>query len=219
MKAIFILFVALLFEVTAYAQNDILFEIGARLRVTPIYLNPSPNLVIDERPLLMQQDAHLSGLSTIFGITGSLSKRISLTYRAAVRYDEFYADLSRNIPGTNAYLKRVFLDHSFTLLTELKKWDRSKLLIGLGFSSNNHNSDYSYTIFHRDPISGNQVRISTSDDFRFSTFDLPFRYQRKRFTWDLTSSITNKHRFYLQKGRFILLQLSASYMIPTNQKN
>lgn len=218
MKTINSIFLILLFTLSVNAQNNISFEVGARFRITPIYLKTNYDIIIDERPMLIQQDSHLSGLATVFGINGSLSQKLSFNYRAAVRYDEFYADLSNNTAGPNAYIKRVFLDHNFSVLAQLKEWERAKLSIGFGFSSNNHNSDYSYTVFRRDPVSGDQVRISTSDDFRFSTFDLPIRYQRSRFIWDLTGSITNKHRFFLQKSRFVLLQLTTLYTIPLKKE-
>lgn len=207
----FVLFTSLLiFAISAIAQNKVEFETGVRLRVTPIYLRNGADVVISDKPFLMQQDAHISGLSVLGGFKYHVSNKFSTGYRMHIRYDEMYAEIS--FGGTvNKYKKALLLDHSLSALYEVYRKNKFSIDAGLGISFNNKNSEYAYSYYRPNPISGGMDQYTTSGDFKFSTLDLPLNFSFDKVTLNFTSSITMEHNFFLQKSDFVLFNLSVIY--------
>ncbi len=150
MKLLIFITSLLIITFSGFAQSTLELETGLRLRVTPIYLKVNRDVVVSDMPVLMQQDAHISGLSVLGGLKYNTSKFI-LGYRLHLRYDEMYAEISSN--GTlNKYKKALLLDHSFSAMYQTYKKNNFSIDAGLGISFNNNNSEYSYSYYRTNPL-------------------------------------------------------------------
>lgn len=207
----------LIITISGIAQSKFQLETGVRLRVTPIYLRINRDAIASDIPFLMQQDAHISGLAVLGGLKYHLQEKFFLGYRLHLRYDEMYAEISPD--GVfNEYKKALLLDHSFSTLCEVFRKNKFNIDAGIGISFNNNNSQYSYSYYRNNPVTGGRDKFTTAGNFRFPTLDLPLNFSWEKVTLNLTSSITMKNKFFLQKSDFILLNLSGIYRFDLTKK-
>jgi hypothetical protein len=208
------------FFTTANAQTKFDFELGSRLRVTPIYLRAGGGLGSDERYIAMQQDPHISGLSLVTGIRYKAGKKILLGARCFIRYDELFAEIRRDsILSINNYIKRIMIDYQLYGLYQVIEKEKYTLNAGLGLTFCNNNTVYSYNIYRTIQPNNQIIQISLASDFRFTTVDLPIELQKNRFRFGLTTSITMKHKFFAIPSDFLAFNLSMIYAIPLRAKS
>ena len=188
------------------------FFIGARLRATPIYLGNQESFG-PANGHVMQQDAHLSGLSLFSGIEYPLSKKMNIGYQLFCRYDEFLTEIPPLNGGIKEPINRFFFDHSVFTNYQWKSIGKLKIRNGIGFSINNLNSSYS---FWRDD-GGDSLFVN--EKFVFPTLDLPMDFQWNRFYLTFTPSFSLKNPFPILQSQFLLLHFSARYNLFANQKN
>jgi hypothetical protein len=188
------------------------FSIGTRLRVTPIYLGKLESF----GPVnghVMQQDAHLSGLSLFSGIEYPLSKKMNIGYQLFCRYDEFLTEIPPLNGGIKEPINRFFFDHSLFINYQWQSDRKLKIKNGLGFSINNLNSSYSYW---RDD---GTASLFMNDKFIFPTFDLPMDFELNRLCLSFTPSFSLKNPFPILQSQFLLLHFSARYNLFANPKS
>jgi len=186
--------------------------IGTRLRVTPIYLGKLESFG-PANGHIMQQDAHLSGLSLFSGIEYPLSKKMNIGYQLSCRYDEFLTEIPPTNGGIKEPISRFFFDHSLFTNFQWKSNGKLKIRNGIGFSINNLNSSYSYWRDDGDDS------LFVNEKFVFPTFDLPMDFQWNRFYLTFTPSFSLKNPFPISKSQFLLLHFSARYNLFAKEKN
>lgn len=219
MKKLFsILVVTFILPLLIVAQSKFSFETGIRLRVTPVYLKKTSGFITDPRLILMQQDAHINGLSVLAGLRYKVNNRLSAGIKVFLRYDELFAELNLDSNFNNKYVNRLMVDYGIYGLYKIVETEKYNINAGLGLTFCNKNTNYSYNYYQLIPFTTTYEKITGASDFNFSTLDLPIEYERNRFRFGLTTSISNKHKFYVHPGDFLLFNLSVAYTIPLHSK-
>jgi hypothetical protein len=191
----------------AFAQKQKLdIRVISTLRVTPIYTSFNDEPLVPDPPVLLQQDAHLSGFSLGAGMHYKLNEKFYISYTFSGRADQFYTDLQ-----TIELKRRFFIDHSFGAGRLLGR--KKKFSVGAEVSFRNRNSEFS--IKRTGP--GNPPYILSTYDFNFTTLDLPFLYRHKQFFIGITPTYSLQHKFH-QKSPFIQLMLHAGISFPVRDK-
>ncbi len=95
------------------------FQVGLDLRVTPIYLQRVPDVVITpDRNNLPQEGLHLSGLAFTYCIEKEISEDWSAGFTQQIRYDFLYTPLPLNIQQwPDPYFRT---DDKYTMNTDLR---------------------------------------------------------------------------------------------------
>lgn len=219
MKKLFSLFIfSLVVPLSIIAQSKFDFETGVRLRVTPVYLKKTSGFNTDPRLILMQQDAHINGLSVLSGLRYKVNNRLSAGIKIFLRYDELFAELSLDSNFANRYVNRLMVDYGIYGVYKIIETEKYNINTGLGLTFCNKNTNYSYNYYQLIPFTTTYEKITGSSDFNFSTLDLPIEFERKRFRLALTTSVSMKHKFYVIPSDFIVFNLSAVYTIPLSAK-
>ncbi len=198
------------------AQTKFDFEIGSRLRVTPVYFKTLQGN--DQRLIAMQQDPHISGLSIVTGLRYKPNDKVSFGVRSYLRYDELFAELTIDSTFLNKYIQRLMVDYQLYGLYRIINKENYFLHAGLGLTFCNKNTEYSYN-YYQLALGANIIeKITAADDFRFTTLDLPIEFEKDRFRFGLTTSVTMKHKFFVIPSDFLTFNLSVIYAIPIKKK-
>jgi hypothetical protein len=187
---------------SSFSQSKKLdIRVISSLRVTPIYtsFNHAP-LVLDP-PVLMQQDAHLSGLSLGAGLYYRLTESFFLSYSLSGRIDQYYTDLE-----TMELKRGFFMDHSLGVGRCFGK--KKQFGMGVEVSFRNRNSEFSL----KRSASGSPPYTISTYDFNFTTLDMPFFYRGRQFFCGITPTYSIKKKF-AQESPFFLLILNAGVLI------
>ncbi len=215
-KHFFLILLLAGFSSTLIAQTKFDFEVGSRLRVTPVYFKTRDGN--EQRFIAMQQDAHISGLSIIAGLRYKPNDKVSFGIRSFLRYDELFAELTIDSTFSNKYIKRLMVDYELYGLYRIIDNEKYFLNAGLGLSFCNKNTEYSYN-YYQFALGANILeKITAADDFRFTTLDLPIEFEKDRFRFGLTTSVTMKHKFFVIPSDFLVFNLSIIYAIPIKKK-
>lgn len=217
-KSFSLLIVSFVLHLSLLAQSKIDFETGIRLRVTPVYLKKTSGFNTDPRLILMQQDAHINGLSVFAGLRYKVNNRLSAGIKVFLRYDELFAELNLDSNFNNKYVNRLMVDYGIYGLYKIVETEKYNINAGLGLTFCNKNTNYSYNYYQLIPFTTTYEKITGASDFNFSTLDLPIEFERKRFRFALTTSVSMKHKFYVIPADFIVFNLSAAYTIPLGNK-
>lgn len=209
MKQVSFFTLLLLLSAVSFSQK-ITLNAGVRLRITPIYLRGVESFILSpDPPVLIQQDASLSGLGLSAGINYQLKKNFRLHYTITARHDELIT-LIDTVTFHNKVTKTLYIDHSFGVSKQLFTVKNKSFYTGLGYSLCNYNSEFSFTEVRINPITGNNEYYIRGDDFKFSTFDILLEMKAKNLLFGLTTSFTDAHKF-VQRSNLLIFSLSAKY--------
>ena len=205
----------------AQTQSKTNFEFGIRYRITPIYLSTqSSSGYYSNNPYSIEPDKQMIGYSLITGFEQILSSKFSLNFHLATRYHYKMTEYNTSV-GANNIIKDFFFDHIIGVNYKLIHRKKFDLAIGFGFSSCNHNSDYSYTI--KEPIPGRPISDSGfhiyNRTLKFETTDFPITMTFPNVKFSIVPSINSSgNDFEIQGSRFVLLNFNLLYSINIPKK-
>jgi len=199
---------------TSFAQvereNKLLFNFGVSLRVTPVDLEDK-YMPYYARYVDYNRDSQVSGLCFNTGLMYYLAKPkigfeagVSARYMSLYTYNELTSDGKQGFTGDlhlNGY-KFIPLRHS-------------SLRMGVGYSSINHGSNYTFLAPHES--NGVVVLVPREANFKFSTLNFSFGWQVRQFSFELVNRVTASHH-YEPDGRLYIPELKVGYHLTLKNK-
>lgn len=216
---IFPLFILLFGALSVYSQTNenktFHFRAGAELRVTPIYLQRIPNVVVTpDRNILPQEGDHLGGLSFIYSIEKEISESWSTSFTQQIRYDFLYAPLALNIQQwPDPYFRT---EHKYAMMTDLRldvlRSLSSRWKAGLGIGVGGLGSRYLLTERFRD-VSGGYFLMMTEQDYIHPFVSASIAWQWKGLQAHLRANYTKHFPGYFHGKEFIQPVLGVQYQL------
>ena len=169
-------------------RKSLAILVGAKTRITPIYLERVPDIISSPlSDILEQPDKHLSGPGIHLTEKYGTSTMWSFALHQTIRYDYIYQKLPLEYPtppGFEATIKQKLL---FDLYADVAKdiaARNSTLRIMIGFAVCGLNSGFTQTFrVYQDP--NNYTDYYMEKDFIFPAATAGFGWQKKRFYGEL----------------------------------
>jgi len=206
MKNLFLSFV--FFSICFYASgqtstqktNAFIFNFGPSFRITPVHIG-EVNPVSSYHPRSLTFDPSVTGLALNLGLQYFLAKtRMSFEVATSFRYDSYAYFDPADVDGFHSkHLPTVDFHGMFYKFFFLRK---NMLSTGIGFSSLNNGSDFSHS-YTAVNLAGDSTEVSDHYSTQFSTVNISFGYQVKKFRIELANRFSIQENVAYRKHVYI----------------
>ena len=218
MKSIHLLFLLIL-SFQAFGQEleekpSVSILIGAKTRVTPIYLKRVPDAIfVGSIDILQQPDKHLSGPGIHISEKYMKGIRWSLAFHQTIRYDFIYMKMPLAAPGPDfeyTIKRKVLFDIYIDIAKDIPANNSSfRILIGAGICG--LNSGYIETR-RVSQSSTNYTDYFSKRNFIFPAVTTGFGWQKNKFYTELKIGYCSENPF-LFKAPFLFPEISCQYQL------
>lgn len=171
--------ISLVLSTTCFSQQEgrkgkFLFNLGPEFRITPIYYSGTSG-ISEENFDNTIVDLQNSGIAVNIGVDYYITEKLAIGFSNSFRYDltNIRSTLGEGIEGPN---KQLLIGSHFRLSYHINLFKKGDLLISLGHSLLNRNSEYSFT---RPVFDTNGSKIGTTStllDFNYSATKISVGY-------------------------------------------
>lgn len=192
------------------------FSVGPALHVTPIYLQPIPNVVVTPvSNVLPQEGLHYSGLALGYSIEKEISDEYSVTFSQQFRYDILYAPLTLTFQSPNFGYplrdKQAFTTDLSMDFTRSFPAGLSLLKLGIGLGVGDLGSKYFITEEYR-TNGGQTILVTTQHDYIYPFASFVFSWAKKNIQANLRMNYCPINPGFFGKA-FFQPQLGLQYRL------
>lgn len=191
-------------------KGKFFFSAGPEYRITPTYKQNS----FSREAIYTNPDLQNSGLALNIGVDYYFSNNFSIGFKNSFRYDLVTSEIDavgQPLLGVSESKKDLLIGYHFNLNYHIDLFKKGDLLINVGVSLLNRNSEFSVTEEITDN-NGQVVATATSlIDYKYSANKLSLGYGNGRSKFMLGIYITGNSGYFLETTTFIVPFLNYSF--------
>lgn len=193
-------------------KGKLFFKVGSDYRITPLYNNEFSTV----NTLRTSIDSQSSGAALFYGVEFFPGKNWSLNFSHSFHYTLFYLESFYGDPndlGGEASVNQLFFDYHIFVNYYIKVFIESEILIRVGRSMLNNNSNYTTNVASYDDNGNFIIGISTQGNFNMQSYNFGLGYKKNKVEILLGIYSTSITPYPEVKKDFIIPYFNLAYTI------